>query len=262
MEPTPQKDEPDSSEPHSGLEEARMAVWEHLDELRSALVRSLIAVGICFGVTYYFSDHIVYFLELPLLKILPPGSNLYFTGIADKFTMYFKVSLMSAGFMALPVILHQLWGFISPALYAHERKFAVPFIFFGSFAFFVGLAFAYYIVIPYGYKFLIEFGTENALSTEKPLITMTEYFGLTTRLLLAVGLIFETPVLLILLGKFGLVNSKMLVKFRKHAFLLSALVAAIATPSPDAFTMLIVMSPLYALYEVSIVGVRFTGKNH
>lgn len=241
--------------------EARMAVWEHLDELRKVMIRSLLALIAGLTITYNFSDRIMYFLELPLLQILPPGdAHLVYTGIADKFTVYFKVSVLSSFLLVLPFILYQIWRFVSPALYAHERKFAGPFVIFGTLAFVAGLAFAYYIVIPYGYKFLIEFGGTDLNHTEKAMITLTEYYGLTIKLLLAVGLIFETPVIFVLLGRFGLVNSGMLSRFRRHAMLLSAVVAAVATPSPDAFTMLLVMVPLYLLYEISIVGVRFTGK--
>lgn len=260
----PGGDAPDTDseyDENSPLEEARMAVWEHLDELRKVLIRSLIAVGLGLVVTYNFSDYIMHFLEQPLLKILPPqDARLVFTGIADKFVVYFKVSVIASLFLVLPFVLYQLWSFIRPALYEKERKFAAPFVFFGTVAFFTGLAFAYYLVIPYGYKFLIEFGNENVLTSEKPMISITEYFDLTSKLMLAVGLIFETPVILVLLGRFGIVNAGMLKRFRRHAVVASALIAAIATPSPDAFTMIIVMVPLYLLYEISIVGVTMTGK--
>lgn len=261
MQQPPPPEENTATDELDPLEHTRMALWEHLDDLRKCIFRSLIAICVGAVITYQYSAPIMHFLELPLLKVLPVGAQrLVYTGIADKFMVYLKVSLISALFLVLPFVLFQLWQFISPALYPKERKFAGPFVIVGTLAFFTGLAFAYYVVIPFGYEFLIQFGNDSGPHSEQAMITLADYFSLTLKLLLAVGLIFETPVILIFLGRFGLVSSEMLGKFRKHAFLGSAVVAAVATPSPDAFTMLIVMVPLYFLYEIGIVGVRLTGK--
>lgn len=235
-------------------EDFRMPLWEHLDELRKGLVRSLLAVGVAMIATYNYCEPIMEFLERPLLDLLPEGErHLYYTGIADKFVIYFKVSIIAAFAAVSPYILYQVWRFISPALYSHERKFAVPFLTMGTCSFFIGVAFAYYVVIPYGYKFLIEFGSGN----DKAIITLTDYFDITLKLMLALGLIFEVPMVLMLLAKIGLVNADALARYRRHAALVCGVIAAIATPSPDAFTMLIVMVPLYLLYEFSIVGIRW-----
>lgn len=238
----------------SGLESSRMPLWEHLTELRTGLMRSLIAVSLGFLVTYYYIDSIIVFLEKPLLDLLPEGNrHLYFTGLTDKFFIYIKVSCLAAVFLVSPYLLYELWRFISPAMYKHEKKFLGPFIFSGSLAFFTGNAFAYYIVIPFGYKFLLEFGSP----TDQAMITLTEYFSLTLKLLLALGLVFEVPVLMALLGKFGIIESKTLAKHRAHAFVASSVVAAIATPSPDAFTMLLVMVPLYLLFELGLLAMQW-----
>lgn len=238
-------------------DETRMPLWEHLDELRRGLIRSLLAVGAALIVTYQYCQPIVRFLERPLLDILPPGESLYYTGIGDKFFVYLKVSILAAVFAVAPFWLYELWKFVTPALYRDERKFAAVFVFLGSVAFVVGAAFAYYLVIPFGYKFLMEFGSGD----EKAIITLTEYFGLTLKMILALGLVFELPVLLILLARFGIVDEALLIKNRRFAFVVTSVVSAIATPSPDAFTMLIVMVPLYALYELSIFGVRWVAKS-
>lgn len=245
---------------------SRMAVWEHLDDLRKVLVRSLLAIATMFTVVYYRSNDVMHILEKPLLDILktmPPNSaDIVVLGVPDMFTIYFKVSAIAATFLSVPFLLYQLWRFISPALYAHERKFVFPFLFAGTLAFAAGLAFAYFVVIPMGYKFLIEFGRDNmTIGAVKPMIDLRDYIDLTLKMLFAVGLIFETPVLIVLLGRFGIVSAPMLSRFRRHAMLMSALVAAIATPSPDAFTMIIVMVPLYLLYEISIIGVKLTGRS-
>lgn len=255
----------DSSEASASAEEAgghrvdqeefgRMPLWGHLHELRQGMIRSLLVIAIAVAVTYSYIDPIIVFLETPLLQILPEGNrHLYFTGLTDKFFIYLKVSVLSAICLVSPYLLYEVWRFVSPALYQREKKFAGPFIFLGSFSFFVGNAFAYYVVIPFGYKFLLDFGSP----TDQAMITLTEYFDLTLKLMLALGLVFEVPVVMILLGRFGIVSAPVLKKNRHYAFVASSVIAAIATPSPDAFTMLLVMAPLYLLYELGILGVQW-----
>ena len=238
-------------------EELRLPLWEHLEELRNILIRSLLALSVGAIAAYCFCDEIVKFLERPLIGVLPEGQrHLYFTGVADKFLIYFKVSLLSSLILTGPFLLYQAWLFISPGLYRHERRFVGAFIAFGSLTFLLGLVFAYYIVIPYGYKFLIEFGGENDL----PIITLKAYFDLTLKLMVAVGLLFEMPVLIVLLGKFGIVTPEILTKYRRHAMLAISVVSALVTPSPDAITLVMVMIPLYLLYEISIFAVRLTNR--
>ena len=246
--------EPPPLESGHELDATRMPLWEHLDDLRACLIRCALAVGLGTFGTYYFSDVIVAFLEKPLLDTLPEGqANLYFTGIADKFFVYLKVSVIAAIALTSPYLLYQAWLFISPALYRHEKKFVLPFLFLGSVAFVVGLVFGFYVVLPTGYGFLVNFGSPN----EKPIITLTEYFGLTLKLLMSMGLIFEVPVVLALLARFGIVRSGFLSSYRRHAIVANAILAALITPTPDAFTMLLVMIPLCLLYELGILGVRW-----
>ncbi len=245
--------------PTPPIEESRMALWEHLDELRGALIRSLLAIGIGMCVTYSYAGKLMLFLEKPLLDVLPKDqAKLYFTGVADKFMVYLKVSILAAVALTLPYLLFEIWRFIAPALYRHEKKFVGPFLFVGTLAFFVGMTFSYMIVIPYGYKFLIEFGADS--QTEQAIITLADYFDLTVKMLLALGLVFELPVVMVLLGKIGIVRAEFLKAYRRHAFLVISVGAAILTPSPDAFTLVLVMVPLYLLYEASIVGVRWVQK--
>lgn len=234
-----------------------MPLWEHLDELRSAVIRIIVVLGLVAALCFHYAEPIVRFLEKPLLDALPAGEKqLYFTGIADKFLMYFKVSLLTALAICSPYLLFELWRFVAPALYRHEKRVALPFLVLGSASFVAGLAFGYWVVLPYSYEFLINFGSP----TDKAIITLSDYFSLTTKLLLGLGLVFELPVCLMLLGALGIVTPELLVKHRKHAFVAAAVGAAIITPSPDAFTMVIVAAPLYLLFEVSIWGVRLVGK--
>jgi sec-independent protein translocase protein TatC len=234
-------------------EESRMPLWEHLEDLRSGLIRALVVTVLGCILTYAFIEPIMAFLEKPLLDVLPPGqAKLYYTGLTDKFVVYLKVCVLASMLLVSPYLLYEVWRFISPALHRHEKRFLIPFLTFGTVSFVLGLAFAYYLVIPYGYKFLVEFGSPD----EQAIITLTEYFSLTLKLMFALGLVFELPVVLVLLGKFGIIDSDFLVRNRRYALVGSSVVAAIATPSPDALTMILVMIPLYLLYEVGIVGVR------
>lgn len=234
-----------------------MPLWEHLDELRSAVIRILVVLGIVSTACFNYAEPIVRFLEKPLLDALPEGEKqLYFTGIADKFMMYFKVSLLFAVAVCSPYLLFELWRFVAPALYRHEKKVVLPFLVLGTVSFIAGLAFGYFVVLPYSYQFLINFGSP----TDKALITLADYFSLTTKMLLGLGLIFELPVVLMLLASLGIVTPELLVKNRKYAFVGTAVAAAVITPSPDAFTMLIVAAPLYLLYEASVLGVRLVSR--
>jgi sec-independent protein translocase protein TatC len=248
-----------AEEKENPVEESRMALWEHLDELRGAILRSLLAVGLGLCATYGYAGKLMLFLERPLLAVLPKDqAKLYFTGVADKFVVYIKVAVLASVALTAPYLLFEIWRFIAPALYKHEKKFAVPFLILGTLAFFTGMAFSYFIVIPYGYKFLIEFGADSP--TEQAIITLADYFDLTVKMLLMLGLVFELPVVMILLGKIGIVRADFLARYRRHAFLIISVGAAILTPSPDAFTLILVMVPLYLLYEISIVGVRWVQK--
>lgn len=238
-------------------EELRMPLWQHLDELRSAIIRVLLVLGVLVAILFNYSEHVVVLLEKPLLDVLPEGNRqLYFTGIADKFMIYIKVSIIAALAVGSPYILFEVWRFVAPALYKNERRLVLPFMLFGSLSFVAGIVFSYYVVMPYSYDFLINFGS----STDQAIITLTEYFGMTTKLLLALGLVFELPAVMILLALLGVLEAGVLEKYRRYAVLAISVIAALITPSPDALTMLIVMVPLYLLYEVSIIGVRLVSK--
>lgn len=232
-------------------------VWEHLDELRTRLVRVTVALSLTTLIAYQYSDKLVRWLEAPLLKALPADQAfLYFTGIADKFFAYMKISFVAGLALSSPYLLIELWGFVAPALERHEKKLVVPFTVFGTLAFVLGLAFGYYVVLPTGYDFLIHFGSAH----EKPLITISEYFSLTLKLLLALGLVFEVPVIMGLLARFGVIQADMLRRVRRQAIVVNAILAAVLTPTPDAFTMLLVMGPLVLLYELGIAVVAWMEK--
>lgn len=238
----------------SGLADVRF----HLGELRSRIIKIAYAVIAGFIVAYYFSDRIISFMERPLLQVLPQGENhLYYMGLMEKFFVYMKWSAYVGTFLVSPYILYQIWGFVSPALYEKERKIVRPFLIAGFLAFITGMAFSYTFVLPYTFKFLVDFGAK----TEKPMINLSQYFSLAAQLVLTTAVLFELPVVLVLLGSLGILKVETLTKYRKHAHVGLSVVAAVITPMPDAISMILVLIPLCLLYEASILIIRFMRKD-
>ncbi len=163
---------------------------------------------------------------------------------------------MSGILLASPVIFWQIWAFVAPGLYQHEKRVIIPFTLLSSVCFFGGAAFGYYVVFPPAFRFLMGYTTDilSALPTVK------EYFSLSLRLLIAFGVVFELPVFMVLLAKLGIVDRPFLSRNRKYAFLLSFVVAAILTPTPDVVNQMLMAVPLVILYEISIVAVRLFGR--
>lgn len=229
-------------------------LWQHLDDLRRCLTRCLSALLIGLVLVFRYIDKVMEFLEAPLVRYLPAErQHLYFTGVTDKFMTYLKVGCLVSFCLTSPFILYQVWLFVSPGLYRHEKRFAIPFVFFSLLSFAIGIAFAYYVILPTGFEFLMNFGSNR----DVPMITLGEYFSFTLKMMVALGLIFEMPVVIVILGKLGIVTASGLAHYRRHAFVVISLVSAIATPSPDAISMILVMVPLVVLYEISIMAVRF-----
>jgi len=158
--------------------------------------------------------------------------------------------------LSSPVIFWQLWSFVAPGLYRHEKRVVLPFSFLSSVCFLGGATFGYYVVFPPAFRFLMGYTTDFL----SPLPTVTEYFSLSLRLLIAFGVIFEMPVFMVLLAKLGIVDRPFLTRNRKYAFLLSFIIAAILTPTPDVVNQLLMAVPLVVLYEVSIIAVWLFGR--
>ncbi len=240
------------------VEETRMPFLEHLEELRKRIVICLISIGVGFVIAYAFSKKLFHFLMLPLLKVMPPGEKLIFTNLPEAFFAYLKVAFLAGFLLAIPMVFYQLWKFISPGLYSHERKYIIPFVLSSSLFFVGGALFGYFVVFPFGFKFFLSFASD----TMKALPSVKQYLSLSTRLLLAFGVIFELPIIILFLSKLGIVNHVMLRKGRKYALLLSFILAAILTP-PDVITQILMALPLIVLYEISIwVSKTFGKKPH
>jgi sec-independent protein translocase protein TatC len=236
--------------------EDKMPLTSHLEELRKRLVRILIAVGIAFLGCFAFKEEIFRIVAQPLISVLPPGSHMVYTGLPEAFFTYIKVSLYAGIFVASPVVLYQVWKFISPGLFPKEKKFVAPFVITSTMLFIGGVCFGYFLVLPSAYKFFLEFTTDFL----KPMLSMREYLTLTLKLLLAFGIIFEIPVFLFFMTKIGLVTPRKLARMRRYAIVACFIVAAIITPTPDAFTQCMMAIPMIILYEVGIIVSRLASR--
>ncbi len=227
----------------------------HLDELRKRLIICFIAIGVGFCLCYGFSKQLFEVLMQPLLAAMPPEGKLVYTGLPEAFFTYLKVALLAGILLAIPVIIYQFWMFIAPGLYDKERKWVLPIVFLCSFFFLGGALFGYYVVFPFGFKFFMGFASDAI----KPLPSVKEYMGFSTKLLIAFGIVFELPLFITFLAKLGIVDVRFLTTNRKYAILSFFILAAILTP-PDVVTQIMMSGPLIILYEVSIVGARLFGK--
>lgn len=227
----------------------------HLKELRDRIVVCIVAVGIAFIAAYYFKEKIFFFLMKPFIAVMPQKSSFIFTYVTEAFITYFKISLVTAIFAASPVILYELWCFVSPGLYEKEKKYAFPFIFYGSIFFICGALFCYFVVMPFIYRFFVSYAGEFII----PMPDLKGYMNLTLKLLIIFGLIFQMPLLAFYLGKIGIINHKMLSSKRRYAILGIFILSAIITP-PDVASQIFLALPLWGLYELSILIVRISGK--
>jgi sec-independent protein translocase protein TatC len=234
-------------------EEAKQPFMSHLEELRTRLIRSCIAIGVAFCAAYFFAEELFSLLTAPLTKTMPEGSSLIFTGLPEMFFIEIKTAFVAAILVASPVIFYQLWKFVAPGLYPNEKKYVAPFVFSSTLLFISGALFGYFIVFPVGFKFFMGYSSE----TLRALPSVKQYFSFASKMLLAFGLVFELPVVLFFLTKMGLVTVPFLKKHRKYAFLFAFIVGAILTPSPDAVSQCLMAGPLVLLYEVGIFSSRF-----
>ncbi len=223
-----------------------MGFWQHLDELKARLFRCLVAFMIGFFICYFFTNkHVLEFLQKPLFNALPPDQHkLYFTSLFENFFTHLKIAGYTSLFLFSPYYFYQLWAFIAPGLHQKERKMVVPFIASASFFFIAGGAFAYYVLFPIGFKFFVTYGLE----TDTPLLTIDSYYGTCLKLIFMFGAAFELPVLMILLGFLGLLDSATLKAQRKNAIIGITVVSAFIAP-PDAVSMMLLMAPLIIMYE-------------
>ncbi len=248
-------DESDEDDEDLDEEEAPMTFLQHLEELRRRFVRIFIACGIGFLACYSFAKPLFSMLMAPLVAVLPPDSTLIFTSLPEGFVTYLKVAFVAGIFAVSPYIFAQVWGFIAPGLYEHERKWMIPLAFLSAFFFVGGALFGYYVVFPFGCEFFMGFADEFI----RPMPTLREYLGFSLKLLFAFGVIFELPLFIFFLARLGVVTAEGLRSKRKYAILVCFICSAILTP-PDVMTQTLMAGPLIILYEVGIWVAYFFGK--
>ena len=231
----------------------RMSFFDHLLELRTRLIHSAIAIVLGTGVGLLLSKHVITFIVQPMhlaLRSAGLADNLYYTSPAGYVSLVISLGLYLGIAIAMPYVLYQVWLFVAPGLFKHERNAVAGFIISSMFLFVCGLAFAYFVMLPTTLKFLIGFANEGPI---KPLISINEYFDLTLMILLGLGVVFELPVLIFILSLFGIVTPKFLLKNFRYAMVIITVAAAIITPTPDATTMLVFMAPMILLYFLGVL---------
>jgi sec-independent protein translocase protein TatC len=223
----------------------------HLKELRDRLVISLVGLGVAFVVTYSVKERIFHFLMVPFIRVMPPRSSFVFTSITEAFITYFKVSIVAALFLASPIILYEVWMFVSPGLYEKEKRYIAPFIVFGSLFFIAGALFCYYLVMPVIYRFFVSYAGELII----PMPSLKEYMNLSLKMLIIFGLIFQMPLIAFYLAKAGIISYQGLAKKRRYAILGIVVLSCIITP-PEVSSQLLMALPMYGLFELSVLIAR------
>lgn len=232
----------------------------HIAELRRRLLIGVLALLIGTGACYLFAAEIYGFLVRPLAEAMGPGdtNRLIYTDLTEAFFTYLKVALFAGTFLAFPVIVGQIWAFVAPGLYAHERRSALPFLVASPILFFAGGALVYYVVLPLAWKFFLSFQSAGP-ATVLPIMLearVGEYLSLVMVLIFAFGLAFQLPVVLALLARSGIITLEWLKKKRRYAIVLIFVIAGFITP-PDVLSQISLALPMIALYELSILLIRF-----
>ncbi len=240
-----------------------LTFWDHLDELRSVFIRILVVTAAAAVVAFCLKDELFAIVLAPrssdfityrLMGVEPFCVNLMNTGLTEQFMIHMKTAMYAGILVALPYIIYMLFGFISPALYDNERKYATLLCGSGYVMFMLGTLLNYFLIFPLTVKFL---GTYQVSEDVANMLTLQSYMDTLLMMNLVMGIVFELPVVSWILGRMGLVNARMMQSFRRHAVVAIVAVAAIITPTTDAFTLIVVALPIWLLYELSIVIVRY-----
>ncbi|MGC2062051.1 MAG: twin-arginine translocase subunit TatC [Thermodesulfovibrionales bacterium] len=251
------------------MDHVDMPLMEHLAELRKRILISIAFVGIAFVGLFNYSEKIFGLLTFPLrtdLKIIAvrpfiqliskQAVPLVFLSPAEGFWMHLKISMVAAFVITLPVIFLQLWRFISPGLVEKEKKYVLPFVVTSTFLFMIGATFCFAVILPFALTFLLGYKSEHMT----PMLSVGSYMDFCIKFILAFGAIFELPLVIIFLVRFGFVTPDALAKKRRYAILVAFIVGAVLTPTPDAFNQTLMAVPIILLYEVGILVSRFIKK--
>jgi sec-independent protein translocase protein TatC len=226
----------------------QLSFLEHLDELRRRIIYACLGVIVGVVISFAFIDQIYTFLMAPAVASLPPEGKLIYTQPGEAFSLYIYISLISGAVVAAPFIMYQIWLFIAPGLYSNEKRFAIPFVFFSTIGFLGGAAFNHYIAFPFVMIFFASFNTPNLTFMPR----LADVYGLYSKMLLGLGVVFQMPAVMFFLAKMKLVTARFLVAKFKYALLFSFIAAAVITPTGDVVSLMIFTTPMIVLYCVSI----------
>lgn len=242
----------------SDIDDTQAPLLDHLIELRARLMRAFAAFAVAFGVCFYFADDIFSFLVRPLTQAFPAGEGrLIYTKLYEAFFVEVKIALFAAFFVSFPVIANQIWAFVAPGLYLKEKKAFLPFLIATPVLFTLGAAMAYYVVMPTAFHFFLGFEGERGGLKLEALPGTGDYLSLVMQFILAFGISFLLPVLLMLLNRAGIVSRAQAVSARRYAIVGIFIIAAIATP-PDVISQLLLAIPLILLFEGTLLLMWFT----
>jgi sec-independent protein translocase protein TatC len=251
----------DGTDEEEEEEASAMSLIDHLEELRWRILKTLIAIVVGGIIAFFFRDQIIQFLVLPLPDQasaalgIHNGHKLITTGLAEGFTVYLKLSLAAGILLAIPVLLYQTWAFVSPGLYAREKKYAVPFIFVGIVLFLAGISLGY-IVLRFPVQWLINIASDNFIE----LISADSYFTFVAFFMLAFGIVFEIPLVLTFLAQIGVITSDTLKKRRAASHVGLWIAATFLTPGADIYSPIILGVAMSFLFELTIIFIRITKK--
>ena len=246
LDPDRDRDDLDSLEDEDAG--GKMSFLDHLDELRRRIIYALAAVLIGFVISFVFINPIFDFIMRPMQQLLPPGGTLVYTDPTEAFMLYIKIALISGLLLASPAVFAQLWLFVAPGLYAHEKKWAIPFVVMSSVFFVLGAAFSHYVVFPITWRFFV--GFTNDILTFMPRIEPA--FAIYLRLILALGITFQLPTIVLFLARMGLVTPRFMIRNFKYAVLIIIIAAAVLSPDGGGVGLIAMGGPVVLLYILSI----------
>jgi sec-independent protein translocase protein TatC len=236
------------------VEASRMSFIDHLRELRWRLLWSIIAIGVSGAVCLYFADEIFLWIVAPLAAI---DTQMQVLSPMEMFMAYLKLGLLAGVFVASPFVLWQVWLFVAPGLYAHEKRWVIPFVVLGSLFFVSGAAFAFYIVLPLGFQYLVKMLPSMVQANYR----VEEYISLVISMLLAFGLVFELPLVMWILSAAGIVSPQSYSRIRKYWIVIAFIVAGVLTP-PDPLSQIFMAVPLLVFFELGVFGARMLYRRH
>ncbi len=237
-------------------EGGKMSFLEHLDELRKRIIRSLLSLCIGVAIAVTFIEDVINFVMRPLSATLPPGATFIFTYPTEAFMLRIRIALIAGLFIATPLIFWQVWQFVAPALYAKERRYAIPFVILCSIGVLGGAAFSHYVAFPLMWRFFVSFSDDMIVFMPR----IEDTFSMYMRMLLGMAAVFQMPAMVFFLSRIGVITARWMIRQFKYAVLVIVVIAAVITPSSDVASQLIVAGPMVVLYGLSIMIAWLFGK--